>query len=142
MLRIGCLVLSAWCGLNLLASGYILVDTLLLGGHTPALYLLLSAEEARALGPDALATVDSIAVFANGLNVGLCLIALGVIWFGVYRRVVWCFWTLLAGLAAALGAGIAADAAVGTIRPDVNVISGLILAVGFGFAGAGLRRSG
>ena len=141
MLRIGCVILTAWSVLNLVPSVVIVVNTLFRGGHTPALYSILTAGEVSALSPETLATLDSIAVFANGINIAFCLVALAVIWLGLYRRQVWSFWGLLAGFTAALSAGVAADYAVGTVAPWINVISGAILGGGFMLTGLGLFRN-
>ena len=92
----------------------------------------------QVLSDDALATIDSIAVFANGTNIALCLIAMPVVWIGLARRRRWTFWSLLAGLVTALGAGIAADYAVGFEFPHINLASGAILAMGFTLAAIGL----
>ncbi len=46
------------------------------------------------------------------------------------------------GFTTALTAGVAADTAVGTVLPEINVISGAILAAGLTFAALGLFRDG
>lgn len=140
MLRAGCWVLTAWAVLNLIPSFVIVLNTLFRGGHTPALYSVLSEQEVEALSTETMATLDSIAVFANGTNIAFCLVVLGTVWLGLSRRQVWAFWALLAGFTAALAAGVAADFVVGTVLPEVNVISGAILALGFACAGFGLFR--
>ena len=138
MLRIGCIVLTAWTVLNLIPSAAIVVNTIFRDGHTPALYLLLTEEEVGDLEPDVLATLDSIAVFANGLNLAFCLVSLFTIWKGLYCRRVWAFWGLLAGFSLALLAGVGADYEVHTAAPMVNVISGGILGLGFAISAFGL----
>ena len=140
MLVSGCALLSVWSVLNLVPSGYIVLDTLFWGGHTPAVYAVLSEAEGEGLGAGTLATLDSIAVFANGCNIAFCLVALAVVWRGLYRRQGWAFGALVAGYAAALAAGVAADHTVGTVAPWVNAVSAAILALGLGLAGLGLRR--
>lgn len=140
MLKTGCLILSAWIVLNLIPSTMIVVGTLFFGGHTPALYLILTEEEVGALSPEVLATMDSIAVFANGLNLAFCLVSIFTIWWGLHRRQVWAFWGLLVGFALVLLAGVGADYEVGTAAPMVNVISGSILALGFAISAVGMFR--
>ena len=141
MLRIGCVILTVWSAMNLIASVVIFVNTLFLGGHTPALYSVLTADEVGSLSSGTLATLDSIAVFANGTNIAFCLVTLPAIWLGLFRRQVWSFWGLLVGFAAALLAGVAADYAVGTVAPEINIVSGMILCAGFAFAAFGLFRN-
>ena len=135
MLRLGCAILTLWLSLNLIPSTVIVFNTMTLRGHTPALYSILSREDVGRLDAETLATLDSIAVFANGTNIGFCTLALFVTWLGLARRKAWAFWGLLAGLCGALFAGFAADYMVGTVAPHINVISALILAFGFAFAG-------
>jgi hypothetical protein len=48
MLRIGCVVLSTWVILNLVPSMVIVINTMFLGGHTPAVYSVLTEEEVAA----------------------------------------------------------------------------------------------
>ena len=140
MLRIGCILLTAWTVLNLIPSAAIVISTLFGDGHTPALYLLLTRVEVERLSPDVLATMDSMAVFANGTNIAFCSVSLWVIWVGLYRRRAWAFWGLSTGFTVALLAGVGADYEVGTAAPMVNVISGSILALGLTISAVDLFR--
>ncbi len=140
MLKIGCVILSLWTILNLVPSLLILINTIFRGGHTPALYAVLNEEQVNGLSAEVLATLDSIAVFANGTNIAFCLVSLFAIWMGLNRRQNWSFWGLLAGFTAALLAGLAADYMVGTVAPQVNAISAGILVLGFVFVVVGLLQ--
>ena len=142
MLKLGAVILSIWGGLNLLPSFGILVLILFQNKNAPALSVLLSEEEITALSADAIAAVNSIAAFANGLNVVFCLLFLIAIWKGLNRKVEWVFWALLISSFFALMAGIAGDYVVGTQFPEVNVLSGLILVVGFICSAVGIFKSG
>ena len=141
MLKLGSGILSIWLILNFIPSSVIVVDTLFRGGHTPALYAVLTEEEVSSLSAEVLTTIDSIAVFANGTNIAFSILALPAVWMGLNRRQAWAFWVLLAGFAAALIGGTAADYVVGWKFPWVNVLSGGILACGFGCAAVGLFRN-
>ncbi|MCG8461415.1 MAG: hypothetical protein MI919_34465 [Holophagales bacterium] len=101
---------------------------------------MLSPDEVGELDAELLATVDSIAAFANGMNLGFSLLGIAIVWLGLHRRARWAFWVLLAGLAAALLAGVAGDFLVGRVAPQVNRISAVSLAAGFVCAGLGLLR--
>ncbi|MEM7478181.1 MAG: hypothetical protein AAF483_24605, partial [Planctomycetota bacterium] len=136
MLKLGCWVLTVWAALNCMASVKIILETLLLNGHTPALFLLLSSADVKSLSPETLATIDSIAIFANGLNVAFCILALGLVWTGLANKQSAAFALLLAGFTAAWAAGFLADLAVGLAAPWVNIVSFLIL--GFGLAAAAI----
>lgn len=140
MLQLGSLVLSFWTVLNLIPSLAILVNTLLLGGNSPAIYQVLDHEEVELLSTKVRASINSVAIYANGLNVAFCLLALFVIWFGLYRRIRWAFWALLAGFTSALFAGTAGDHVLGLVHPEINILSAILLAVGFLLVAMGLFR--
>lgn len=131
MLKSGCIVLSLWVVVNLFASIYVVADTLLLGGHTPAITAILSVDDVSRLSSETLATIDSIAIFANGINIAFSVVSLFVIWMALIRKVRWAFWGLLGSFSVALMTGVLADYQVGSAAPEVNVISGVILLAGF-----------
>ena len=131
MLKLGSMLLSLWSVLNLLPSTWILASILFRGGNAPGLTGVLTEPQVRALGREALAAANSIAVFGNGLNVAFCLLFTVVVWQGLVRRSAWAFRALSASALVALLAGIGADHVVGTRFPAVNVVSGLLLAAGF-----------
>lgn len=138
MLRLGCIILTAWIVLNIVPSVFIVANTMAQTGHTPALYTLLNENDVNQLNAETLATIDSIAVYANGMNIGFCLLSLATIWMGLIRRLRWTFWALLLGFSAALLAGVGADISVGVVLPQINVISGVILSFGFALAATDL----
>ncbi len=138
MLRFGCWVLTIWSALNLFVSLKIVLVTLAYGQHTPALYLILDESDVTEMPAEVLATIDSIAVFANGLNVAFCVLTLSLLWGGLARSKVWSFPPLLLGLFIAWLAGVGADFAVGNAAPWVNVVSLAILALGISSAAFGL----
>lgn len=138
MLRAGCILLTIWTLLNLVPSSMIALSTLFFDGHTPALTLLLTPGDVETLSPEVLATLDSIAIFANLTNVAFCSLVLAIVWMGLHRRQRWAFWSLLAGFVLALLAGVGADYAVGFAAPWVNGISGAVLGLGLAIAAAGL----
>ncbi|MEO1084143.1 MAG: hypothetical protein AAFY88_07865 [Acidobacteriota bacterium] len=139
MLRIGCWILTLWTVMNGIASLSLLVRILYFDGHTPALYLLLSEADVGGLAPEVLATVDSIAVFANATNVAFCVLVLCMIWRGLRRRIRWSFTALVAGFSIAVLGGVAADAVVHFAAPWVNLTSTALLGAGLGLSWLGLR---
>ncbi|WP_425236141.1 hypothetical protein [Ulvibacterium sp.] len=141
-LKIGSIVLSIWSSLNFFPSLYVVIGILFLGAHPPGLYAVLVAEDIQSMSPDILATVDSIGLFANLSVAALNALILIVIWKGLINRVVWVYWALLIASIFALLAGIAADYAVNFAFPEVNLVSALILAIGFIFSGIGLFKPG
>ena len=137
-LKIGAIILSVWSSLNFFPSLYVAVSILFLGKHPPGLYAILSEEDIKSLSPEMLATVDSIGLFANLSVAALNLLILIVIWKGLNKRIRWTFWTLLAACIIAILAGVMADYAVNFAFPEVNMISTIIVAIGFIFSGMGL----
>lgn len=140
MLRAGCIVLSIWLILNVIPSCTILATTLSGNGHTPAINVLLDDADVANLSAETLATIDSIAVFANGLNIAFCTLAVSAVWMGLHRRIEWVFWALTAGFTCAILAGAGADFVVGTLFPHINLISLGIVTVGLGLAATALFR--
>ncbi|MFN3189211.1 MAG: hypothetical protein ACE361_01720 [Aureliella sp.] len=141
MLKFGRWVLTTWTVLSCLASLTIIIQTLVFGGHTPALFLLLSDAEVQSLSPDTLSTIDSIALFANGLNLAFGVVVLGVVWDAAPDWHNGRLALMLAGFTMAWLAGFMADAAVGYAAPWVNVVSIAILAFGFGAIALGRRQT-
>ena len=138
MLKAGCIVLSFWAVMNLVPSAYIVVRVLTGTLHAPALYSLVAEDDIERLDGAVLATVDSVAVFANATNVGLCLLSLVTIWMALNRRAAWAFWAVLAGFSSALVAGIGADVLADFVFLEMNLGSVAILALGFSLAAFGL----
>ena len=138
MLRSGCLVLSLWAFLNLLPSAWILVTTSFFEGDSPAIDQILDDEEVAALSSKERTSINSVAVYANGLNAAFCGMALFVIWFGLKRRAKWAFWGLAFGFSMAWLAGTLGDYVLGLVHPEINVISALILVLGLGLSAVDL----
>lgn len=131
MLRTGCILLTIWTLLNLVPSLWIIVSTVFLDGNSPAIYQILSTQEVKNLTSNERTSINSVAVYANGLNVAFCCAALFVIWCGLYLRSTWAFACLVSGFTFAVLAGTLGDFVLGTVHPEINAISALILAVGF-----------
>ncbi len=116
----------------------ILVSTLTGNGHTPAIRALLDESDIANLNTETVATIDSIAVFANGLNLAFCSLAIFVVWIGLNSGRRWAFWSLLIGLTFAILAGVGGDYMVGTLFPQINLISFGIVALGLTLAATSL----
>ncbi len=134
MLRSGCIVLSLWAVLNLLPSIWILVSTTFFDGDSPAVFQILDAEEVAALSAKERTSINSVAVFANGLNIAFCSTALFVVWFGLYRRSMWAFWCSILGIGSAWSAAALGDYVLGTVHPEISLLSGGILLAGIAAA--------
>jgi hypothetical protein len=86
-LTLGPIVISVWAVLNLIPSAVILANTMFLDGNSLAIYQILDDEQVEALSTDVRTSINSIAVYANGLNVALSLLALFVVQRGLNKRV-------------------------------------------------------
>ena len=101
------------------------------GGETaPALLDSLKDPEIQSLTEGIKRNANSIAVFANGLNIAFCTLTLFAIWKGLYHGVRWVFWALLVSLSLSVITGTVADYVAGLLHPEVNMISGGIITVG------------
>jgi hypothetical protein len=138
MLKAGCIVLSCWALLNLVLALSVVVSTVLFNGDSPAIYQILEDSEVEALSAKERTSINSMAAYANGLNSAFSLTVLFVIWFALRQRLVWAFWCLLFGFGTALTAGIAGDSVLGIVHTEVNIISTLILILGFVLTAIGL----
>ena len=127
--------------MNLIPSAVILANTMFLDGNSLAIYQILDDEQVEALSTDVRTSINSIAVYANGLNVALSLLALFVVQRGLNKRVPWAFWSLLVGFTTAFLAGAAGDYVLGTVHPEISIMSGAILAFGFVCSAIGLFRN-
>ena len=122
MLRFGCIVLTIWVVLNLIPATYIVVTTTWFNADSPAVGQILSSQELELLSPKERTSINSVAVYANGLNIALSVTVLSLIWFGVFRRMTWAYWSACVGLAIAVLAGGLGDFVLGTVHPEVSLI--------------------
>lgn len=126
--------------LNLIPATCIVVATTWLNVDSPAIGQILNPQELESLSPKERTTINSVAVYANGLNISLSVTVLSLIWLGVYRRIVWAYWSACLGLAFAVLGGGLGDFVLGTVHPEVSAISALILVVGAILTGLGMRQ--
>ena len=140
MLKFGSLLLGVWSVLNLVPSAWILFSVLARGENVPGLTAVLTESQIHALGDEALAAANSIGVYANGLSVAFCLLFTIAIWKGLLQKTKWVFWALAASTLVALLGGVGADYVVGVRFPELNLISGLLLAIGFACCASEILR--
>jgi len=135
VLKLGSLLLGVWSVLNLVPSAWILFSVLARGENVPGLTAVLTESQIQALGDEALAAANSIGVYANGLSVAFSLLFTIAIWKGLLRKTRWVFWALGGATLVALLGGVGADYVVGFRFPEINLVSGLLLAIGFACCG-------
>ena len=141
MLKLGSIILGLWNVLYAIAALAFLVIMMVQGKNTPVLTIRFSEQEIAAMSPALLDTINSISIYANGLTVALCTLALLVIWKGLSRRNHWAFWALVLSMSAAFLAGLAGDYVSGANYYDASIVSAVILASGFAATAIGIFKS-
>ena len=131
VLKFGILLLGLWALLNLVPSAWIVFSVLVRGENVPGLTAVLTESQIQALGDEALAAANSIGVYAHGLSAAFCVLFTIALWKGLLRKARWAFWALAGSALVALLGGVGADYVVGVRFPEINLISGLLLATGF-----------
>ncbi len=117
--RAGAVLLSLWCGANLLVAAAVTATTLL-GRAPPALRLVFGDAELAALDPRVVAVVRAQAALANPCIVALCVLVLALTWSG------------------AVGGTRSASGAVGGTRSAWRALAGTLVPLqAFGFVSDG-----
>lgn len=140
MLKTGSIILSLWSVLNLLPALYMIVHITVLGNNHPLLSTRFSEDDISAISPSLLATINGMAVYANGLVIGFCGLSLIAIWKGLNKTTMWTFWALLISSIAVVLAGFVSDYVSETNYYTASIVSALILIAGFILVTAGLFR--
>ena len=130
MRRIAFLFLGIWVGGNLLLAVGILVAMLAFGANAPSLFILFSKSEIAGLDPKALATINALAVFANGCAAAFCVMALALIWQALKHGRVWCFQLLVVCAIPLQMLGFASDRYFRQKDLLANLVSSAILTIG------------
>src|SRR5262245_9270638 len=131
MLKMGAMILSGWCLVNILPG----VGSLLFifsGNHAPALRLLFTVEEIQMLDARSLSAVDGLAILLNILIVLYCSLVFLVIRKCLLRKEGWSFFVLAGGILILQAGGYISDRFFMGKNILVLNISSLVLLVGFG----------
>ena len=128
--KIAFLSLGIWAGGNLLLAVGILVAMLAFGTNAPSLFILFSKPEISALDPKALATINALAVFANGCAAAFCVLTLMLAWRGLKREEIWCIRLLVACAVPLQGVGFASDGYFRHKDLMANLVSSVVLLIG------------
>ncbi len=141
MLKIGCSIISLWAVLNLLASLIlVLIPVLGLGESAPALLESLSTATIKNIDPKVLSNANSIAVYANTLNIAASISILFIVWFGVYNKKKWSLAALFLILSLMLSAGFFSDYVSKHDHIFINIVSGTIIFIGLLFSILGIYK--
>jgi hypothetical protein len=126
-------LLGLWTGLNALVAVYVTVATLA-GRPPPALALLMTERQIRAVDPMAVAVVNAQAVIANPLIVAVCALVMVVAWQGLRAAGRWALWSIAGVLVPVQVFGFVSDGFLGGNNVVANAVSSVLLAVALLFA--------
>ena len=93
MLKIGHGLLYLWIGFNLVLAFSIVFSMVFLRNNAPALSILFDSSSIVTITPNALKTINALAVLMNTTIVSLCSLSLILIWKGLLKQK-WVFTTL------------------------------------------------
>lgn len=93
MTKIGLGLLYMWIGFNLVLALSIVVSMVLLNTNAPALTILFDSSSIKTITPNALKTINALAILMNATIVSLCSLSLVLIWKGLLKQK-WVFITL------------------------------------------------
>lgn len=128
MIKSSCIILSIWSVLNIIASlVVVLLPVIFSDGTAPALVENISPNNVAEINNNILLNANSIAVFANMLNISCSISILYIVWTGLINAKKSALITLFIILSIILFAGIAADYVSTNYHPMVNMISAVIL---------------
>lgn len=139
MLKIGRILLYLWVGFNLLLALSIVSSMLFLGTNAPALYILFDSTSINTISPNALSTINGLAILMNSTIAALCGLSLVVIWKGLLK-IKWMFVSLWLCLGFVQLMGFASDTYFGNKNLLANVVSTVILEAGFLLSVQALRE--
>lgn len=130
MSKVGLTLIYLWVGFNLLLALSIVVSMSLLGINAPALTMLFDSSAVGKIAPDALSTINALAVLTNSAIAALCGLTLVIIRKGLLKQR-WAFISVGLCLGFVQGMGFVSDNYFGNKNLTANVISTLILLAGF-----------
>jgi hypothetical protein len=122
-----------WLGFNLLLAVGILV-ALGLGHPPPSLPLYVSEADRLAMPASVGALIHALAVLLNAITAGFCLLALAVTWMALRQGARWARWVMPLAFTLIQLFGYVSDASLGSHNLVPNLLSTVLLGVGFFFA--------
>jgi hypothetical protein len=137
MLRLGCIILSIWGGVYLIASAMSLV-TSIMGTYAPMMKIVLTDSEIAAVDSKTLGVTRSLGIMHNSGATVFAVLVLLITWFSLSNGQQWSFWTLLSAGAFAHAMWILADSSIGHRTMVVNVILSVVFLAGIAVSGLGL----
>ena len=137
MLRIGCIILSIWSGIQFIASVMSLAASFI-GKYAPMMKMVFTDEEISSIDSKVLGVTKALAINHNTGATIFSLFSIIIIWFALNNGQKWSFWGLLIlGLFSHI-IWFLSDSLIGNKSLVVNVILLLIFVIGISLSGIGL----
>ena len=137
MLRLGCIVLTIWGGIHLIASALSLLVSLT-GHYAPMMKIVFSDREIGAYDRRTLGVTKSLAILHNTGALIFGGLVLVLTWSGIQQGSRWAFWALLSAGLLAQGMWFVADSVVGNPTRKVNLPLTALFVVGAALSGYAL----
>jgi hypothetical protein len=137
--KIGLVLLSLWCGLEIAVAGWVTAMTFA-GRSPPALLLVMSEARIPSVPHEALAVINAQAAIANPCIGGVAAMALVLAWRGVARGERWTWWLLVGTLLPLQASAFGSDSFLGHRNLVANLISTLLLVASLALCGTGSGR--
>lgn len=137
MLRIGCIVLSIWSGIQFIASVMSLTASFI-GKYAPMMKMVFTDDEIASIDTKILGVTKALAINHNTGAAVFSLFSLIITWFALNNGQKWSFWTLLfLGLFSHVN-WFLSDALIGNRSLVVNIILLVVFVIGISLSGIGL----
>jgi len=130
MIEVASVILSIWCGINLLLAVSILVTVGGLGRKAPIVFVVFEEAEIPTLDRKVTAAVNALAVWFNASIAAFCLLALFVVWSAFVHAEEEAFWALLVTVGLVQALSFRADSIIGNRTLYVNIAMSLLYVLG------------
>jgi len=140
MLRLGCIALTIWGGIQLIASALSLAASVV-GRYAPIMKMVFTDQEIASYDPKILVVTKALATMHNTGATLLGILSLIMTWCGIHHGQKWAFWSLFAVGIIAQGMWFLADSMIGNRTVAVNIALTALFACGIILAGYGMYRT-
>src|SRR5689334_21532318 len=92
--KIGLGLLYLWIGFNCALALFIVVGMIFFRLNAPVLTILFDNDSIKTLSPNALGTINALAILMNSTIVALCSLSSIVIWEGLLKKQSWSIYSV------------------------------------------------
>jgi len=130
MRKVSIIAFVIWAGGNFLLAAGILVALLCFRQNAPSMWILFARSDFPAIDSRAVATINGLAVFANGCAAAFCALVLFAVWRILFRSDRAWFWPVCICTSVLQCLGYASDRYFSDRNLRANVISSIVLVIG------------